>query len=573
MSIWSRIGGLARGAAGGAGSDPEAREREDWWRDPATCLKVIRAYHEQSKHGFHRPAAGPYELDWANQPDPFRRYAGARLLPLERCAITAEPRFRAALIEGQVAPEPLSARSLARLFFDSLSLSAWKRAGEARWALRTNPSSGNLHPTEGYLIAPACAGLSERAAVYHYAPKEHGLELRAELPDELWQRVAASLPEGAFLVALTSIHWREAWKYGERAFRYCQHDVGHALAAVSIAAAGLGWRAELLDGCERAELADWLGIGGQSGPDAECADALLSIAPQTSEPGAGTAWPSGLRQAFRELEWMGEANELSAEHVDWDAIELVSLASAGPPPAPAVWTRAPSIAPPGAADGSLRAIVRQRRSALAYDGKSGMSAESFHALLRATLASAGRVPFVSLPWSPRVHLALFVHRVEGLVPGLYWLQRDATRLEALRASMRPEFLWEPPEGVPADLPLSLLLPMDLRSQSVSVSCSQEIAGAGAFSLGMIADYERTLEERGAGAYPRLFWEAGAIGQVLYLEAELLGLRGTGIGCYFDDPMHSILGLTSRALQSLYHFTIGTAVEDTRLTSEPAYEEV
>ena len=29
-------------------------------------------------------------------------------------------------------------------------------------------------------------------------------------------------------MALTSITWREAWKYGERAFRYCNHDVGHA---------------------------------------------------------------------------------------------------------------------------------------------------------------------------------------------------------------------------------------------------------------------------------------------------------------------------------------------------------
>ena len=43
---------------------------------------------------------------------------------------------------------------------------------------------------------------------------------------------------GAILVGLSSIHWREAWKYGERAFRYCQHDVGHALAAIGIAAAG-----------------------------------------------------------------------------------------------------------------------------------------------------------------------------------------------------------------------------------------------------------------------------------------------------------------------------------------------
>ena len=26
-----------------------------------------------------------------------------------------------------------------------------------------------------------------------------------------------TLPEGSFLVGLSSVHWREAWKYGERA--------------------------------------------------------------------------------------------------------------------------------------------------------------------------------------------------------------------------------------------------------------------------------------------------------------------------------------------------------------------
>ena len=55
----------------------------------------------------------------------------------------------------------------------------------------------------------------------------------------------------SFLVALTSIHWREAWKYGERAFRYCQHDAGHAIGALRFAAAlsAGGWRCCPLVGC------------------------------------------------------------------------------------------------------------------------------------------------------------------------------------------------------------------------------------------------------------------------------------------------------------------------------------
>ena len=80
----------------------------------------------------------------------------------------------------------------------------------------------------------------------------------------------------------------------------------------------------------------------------------------------------------------------------------------------------------------------------------------------------------------------------------------------------------------------------------------------------------SLDERGPWFYPRLFWESGTVGQVLYLEAEAAGVRGTGIGCFFDDEMHRLLGLRDSAWQSLYHFTVGGAVEDSRLATRPAY---
>ena len=47
---------------------------------------------------------------------------------------------------------PLDGPSLGLFFELSLGLSAWKEYGPSRWALRNNPSSGNLHPTEGYLV-------------------------------------------------------------------------------------------------------------------------------------------------------------------------------------------------------------------------------------------------------------------------------------------------------------------------------------------------------------------------------------------------------------------------------------
>ena len=128
----------------------------------------------------------------------------------------------------------MNVQSISQLFYDSLALSAWKSIGETSWALRVNPSSGNLHPTEGYLICGPIDGLCDTPMVCHYAPKEHGLEVRAAFELGLWKKLCVRFPTDTFLVGLTSIHWREAWKYGQRAYRYCQHDAGHAIGAISI---------------------------------------------------------------------------------------------------------------------------------------------------------------------------------------------------------------------------------------------------------------------------------------------------------------------------------------------------
>jgi len=71
-------------------------------------------------------------------------------------------------------------------------------------------------------------------------------------------------------------------------------------------------------------------------------------------------------------------------------------------------------------------------------------------------------------------------------------------------------------------------------------------------------------------YRELLREAGLVGQVLYLEAEAAGIRGTGIGCFFDDPVHQLIGLGDLRYQSVYHFTIGTPISDERIETGPPY---
>ena len=102
-----------------------------------------------------------------------------------RCSAPAtqplSPRYDDLYRRGSVPSAALTIRSLSRLLQYALAISAWKQAGATRWALRCNPSSGNLHPTEGYLLIGALPGLGDAPGLYHYAPREHGLERRAQL--------------------------------------------------------------------------------------------------------------------------------------------------------------------------------------------------------------------------------------------------------------------------------------------------------------------------------------------------------------------------------------------------------
>jgi SagB-type dehydrogenase family enzyme len=470
--------------------------------------------------------------------------------------------------------QPVDRPTISQFFYDSLALSAWKAIQESRWSLRVNPSSGNLHPTEGYLISGAIPGLFDGPCICHYAPFEHGLEIRRPLTKDIWSSLTSELPPGVFFVALASIHWRESWKYGERAYRYCQHDAGHAIAALNIAAGVLGWSCRLVESVTDNQLSALLGLDAQEGIEAEHPDCLLVIAPAASGPElvVPAAWPNPLLiEVAAAQPVLGEPNRLSADHHDWPIIDEVARAASK-----REGTSAPHRAEPAphwsmaSREISARRIIRQRRSAVALDGRTSIARDTFYTILLRTMPFAANPCFAAWPWPPSVHLALFVHRVEGLPRGLYLLARNAQRVDWIKEHAKNSFAWKKPDACPGTFPLFLLHEADYGSTANHVSCHQEIAEDGAFAVAMLAEFEPRIREFGPWFYRRLFWETGIIGQLLYLEAEAAGVRGTGIGCFFDDATHEVLGIRERSLQSLYHFTIGGPLEDRRLQTLPAY---
>ena len=271
-------------------------------RDPR-CDSVHR-YHDGTKHHFDRFARSLGYLDWASQPKPFRSFAGAPAIALPFSSSAAPVAYDRLYRPGAVPPAPIAldlVGDLLRHALGALRVEALRRLPlvAARQSVERQPPPHRGVSRRRPDGRPAAIG----PRVYHYAPDRHALERRATFDPAAW-RAALGDPAGACLVGLTSIHWREAWKYGERAFRYCQHDIGHAIAAVRLAAALVGWRASIAVRLARARRRDAASVSTATptSSDAEREERGLRAAPVVRSAvgrGAGLARRSSTPSAGR----------------------------------------------------------------------------------------------------------------------------------------------------------------------------------------------------------------------------------------------------------------------------------
>jgi SagB-type dehydrogenase family enzyme len=427
-------------------------------------------------------------------PDPFRHYEGVPVLDLP-----ADPP-----VPGTSAPVADGATFLSQLLYYSAAISASKRVPSTgyQYALRVNPSSGNLHPTEFHFLTRGLKDWPD--GLYHYRPSSHMAEQRA-LGD-----FTIGDSDGSIVFILTSIAWREAWKYRERAYRYCLLDIGHAWQSLSLAAQAMGF--------------DTSAIGDF--PDDEIARSCRL---------AEDEWPMliiGIRRdADRahdptETIWYGgQPNELSREKLDYPRIDAIHAATK-------VGHRtAPEPARTGACDRTFVEFARARRSALDFIG--GTQSISLPHLL--TILSAAK------PLLQFIQLYLYAHRVDDLEPGVYRFRRANGELEKIKSG-------------------------DQRVAAAGLSLGQDLAGNACVAFSMIADLDRATRANGDRGYRYVHFEAGAIGHRLYLAAEALGMGATGIGAFYDEDVHRYLHLTPELGQVVYHFAIGYPVPDPRLTA-------
>jgi SagB-type dehydrogenase family enzyme len=310
------------------------------------------------------------------------------------------------------------------------------------------------------------------------------------------------------------------------------HDIGHAWQALTLAARSIGCESFALGHFSDEKIAEGCHLSQDEWP-------MLIVVLH------GQSIPVSMKDPVETILFGGHPNRLSEEQIPYPLIERIHAATKL-----CVEATRPSLGQPKASGrGEIRMpphhvstsrnfgdVVRGRRSALDFRG----GRESISLSQLATLLSSTKEPlFADFATTRFVHLYLYVHRVEGLAPGVYRYWPEHVELEKIK------------EG-------------DQRLVAAALSLGQDLAGNACLAFSMIGDFESAAHSYGDRGYRYVHFEAGAIGQRMYLASEALGLRATGIGAFFDDEVNRYLSLAPELGQVVYHFAIGYPVSDPRL---------
>jgi hypothetical protein len=146
-----------------------------------------------------------------------------------------------------------------------------------------------------------------------------------------------------------------------------------------------------------------LGLSPELDPEAEHPEALLVITPQDNYFDSYHISDEVISQ-FENLKWQGIPNRLSSSHREWQIIASISEAVIRLPNQEISYAKHTDkfqveevTVNNGEDEPTLRELVRRRRSAVAFDGRTPMDSGTFFKILQGTLDDPQRILLQTLP--------------------------------------------------------------------------------------------------------------------------------------------------------------------------------
>ncbi len=217
-------------------------------------------YHEATKHSEVSIGASAHYLDWDNKPAQFKEYKNLASIALPRNFPRPEENSIKAIKGETKAAGGIDIGLLSEILFFSAGLTRKMRFGKEFYYMRAASATGALYPIELYVISGRIPGLD--AGVYHFNPLHFSLaklregDHRAAL-DYAGSPNSLSAP---LTLAVTSLAWRNAWKYEARSYRHWFWDSGVIAANLLATSNSAGLSTEVVLGFVDSEVDELLGL-------------------------------------------------------------------------------------------------------------------------------------------------------------------------------------------------------------------------------------------------------------------------------------------------------------------------
>ncbi len=494
-------------------------------------------YHNSTKHSLESVRSDHHQLDWSNQPRPYKLYRDLDGLPLPRELVPSNlPAFSAiSQVDTPTDRECIpDLKTLTSILHYSAGTTKWLPNIGGQRAFRAAACTGALYHIELYLI---CGQLPDlEPGVYHFGAPDmtlrrlRGGDYRGLLADASGGE--SSVIAAPVTVAFTSTYWRNSWKYQSRTYRHCFWDNGTILANMLAAASGHNLPARLVTGFIDGEVNRLLDVDDQR-------EASVSLVPLGFAPSMPSA-PSSVADRLNL-----ETVPLSRTEVEYPAIGKMHTASSLiAPEEVAAWRAAaqptPLPAPSGnvmplrplepalAPQDGLERVIRRRGSSRHFDQKP-ISFEGLSTIL-STATHGISADFLEPSGAALSDLYLIVNAVEGLESGTYVLHRDRQALELLRAG-------------------------DFRREAGYLALGQELGADAAVNFYFLADLGPLLKQFGNRGYRIAQLDASITAGKLYLAAYALRLGASGL-TFFDDDVTSFFSPHAQGKSVMFLTALG-----------------
>ena len=478
-------------------------------------------YHRATNHSAESVQANNLTLDFSNLPRTYKLYRRLETVPLPETDVTSALPALNALSTVATPSQTESIPSLVDLSV-LLKLSAgitkWLTVPNGKMAFRAASCTGAMYHIELYVLCADLEGLS--AGVYQYGVHDNALrqirsgDFRGVLTDATASN--ENIANSPAIIVYTSVFWRNAWKYQDRAYRHAFWDGGTILANSLALAGSRGLPAKVITGFVDGSLNRVIDVDGVK-------EASLFLLPIGYAPSLyASAVPAPQRLNLETLPYspqeinyplihsthLGSSFTSSFEVEQWRTAEVPTALPdmTGDLTSMAAAPTAPQSQKP------VEEVILQRGSTRRFQ-ESPISYTDLSTMLTAATSGVDG-DYIKEVGASLNDIYLIVNAVDGISSGTYTYHRSSQELE-------------------------LLCDGNFREVAGHLGLNQALAHDAAVNVYFMADLDAVTRNLGSRGYRAAQLDASTTAGRLYLAAYSLGLGASGL-TFFDDEVTAFL---------------------------------